>query len=178
MYLEPKPRRGRASFLSCAGRLSRLLGSPPHASRRGRAADGCHIRRAKKARLLYCLLRLWNLFKELSFTRCIPKKGKADAKVTTSGHILQISGDFFFRAPGEPEGSFPKAGAKVGLITANAKLTGNFFGSFLDEKAQMAGKLGVRNEKKTKDGGKGERRYTIYNIIIRGKERGGTDPGW
>ena len=72
----------------------------------------------------------------------------------------------------------PKAGAKVGLITANAKLTGNFFGSFLDEKAQRAGKLGVRNGKKTKDGGKGGRRHTIYNIITRGKGSGGTEPGW
>ena len=90
-----------------------------------------------------------------------PKKGKADAKVTTSGHILQISAGLFFRVPGEPEGSFPKAGAKVGLITANAKLTGNFFGSFLDEKTQSTGKLGVRNKKKTKDGGKGGRMYTI-----------------
>ena len=107
-----------------------------------------------------------------------PRKGKADAKVTTSGHILQISGDFFFRAPREPEGSFPKAGAKVGLISANAKLTGNFLGSFLNGKAQSTGKLGVRNAKKAKGGGKGERTYTIYNIITREEGGGGTEPGW
>ena len=58
----------------------------------------------------------------------------------------------------------PKAGAKVGLITANAKLTGNFFESFLDEKAQMAGKLGVRNEKRQRKAGR-EEGGTPYIIL-------------
>ena len=107
-----------------------------------------------------------------------PKKGESGCKGNNFRAYPPNFRGTFFSSPREPEGSFPKAGAKVGLITANAKLTGNFFGSFLDGKTQSTGKLGVRNKKKTKDGGKGERSYTIYNIITRRKDSGGTALGW
>ena len=93
-----------------------------------------------------------------------PAKGESGCKGNNFRAYPPNFRGTFFRVPGEPEGSFPKAGAKVGLITANAKLTGNFFGSFLDEKTQSTGKLRVRNKKRQRTAER-EKGCTPYIIL-------------